>query len=640
MSGCCGGVLFVVVFFLFVWLHLLAFLVGVSGLMGCSCGVRGFTLSFLCRLYVFLLCVYWCVFTGVWRGLRGWVCFGAMVVVYCFLFLEVFVSFGRGVLPGSGSVAGAGLLSGGFSGSSVGVWVPGVVGVLPGSGGVDSPVVWLLGGSGVVGVDGSLVFGLGVGVGWGGSVPVVEGVGFGGFGVGGGFVEGLWGSGAGFEDGSISGSLVGGLSGGGVLPGGGVSGFGVVGGSGVRFGSSVGFGGSGVSGWDGFLGSLGCSAVGVAGSVGGCVLVGGGVSVVGGGLDVSDVPGVGSGGALFGSVSGVLPSGGVSVRSVGVPWFGGRVGAVGGGVLSGVVPQVLGLPVVQGVGVDGGLSVGWGLSSASLGVLGGGGFAGGSGLGRGVGVWGVGAAGFVPGVSGVVGAVEGFDGGVVGSVVDSGVGAEVVVDGVLWRGLVFGSLLVPVGVEDVSGGAGVVLGVSSLGVSGCVGGLSGVYGGSVVSGGGVGSRVMGLSGVSSVGGLDSVLSGVGGSLGLVGVSPVVLRVDLLGAGFGVWGLVEAGLGRVRGFVGDVLLGSVVGSVSSGSGGSVSGGSGGSLGLGFVAGSEGFGSPVGVVNGSGVSGGLFGRSGFGVSGGWVDVPSGSPVLGLGVSVGDVLGVVGG
>jgi len=49
--------------------------------------------------------------------------------------------------------------------------------------------------------------------------------------------------------------------------------------------------------------------------------------------------------------------------------------------------------------------------------------------------------------------------------------------------------------------------------------------------------------------------------------------------------------------------------------------------------------VGVVNGSGVSGGLFGRSGFGVSGGWVDVPSGSPVLGLGVSVGDVLGVVG-
>ena len=109
------------------------------------------------------------------------------------------------------------------------------------------------------------------------------------------------------------------------------------------------------------------------------------------------------------------------------------------------------------------------------------------------------------------------------------------------------------------------------------------------------------------------------------------------------------MGRVRGFVGDVLLGSVVGSVrgsvgsGAGLGDGVSGsgdGVSGSLGLGFVAGSEGFGSPVGVVNGSGVSGGLFGRSGFGVSGGWVDVPSGSPVLGVGVSVGDVLGVVGG
>ncbi len=183
--------------------------------------------------------------------------------------------------------------------------------------------------------------------------------------------------------------------------------------------------------------------------------------------------------------------------------------------------------------------------------------------------------------------------------------------------------------------------VSSLGVSGCVGGLSGVYGGSVVSGGGVGSRVMGLSGAGCVDDVVGVLSGVGGSLGLVGVSPVASRVDLLGAGFGVWGLVEAGLGRVRGFVGDVLLGSVVGSVrgSAGSGAGLGDGVSGSLGLGFVAGSEGFGSPVGVVNGSGVSGGLFGRSGFGVSGGWVDVPSGSPVLGLGVSVGDVLGVVG-
>ena len=607
----------------------------VSVWLGVSVSLVCFRVS-VCLVWWVFCRVVW-VFSWVWLlCLLVWVC-GAMMFVYCFLvFLEVFVSVVRGVLPGGSSVSGGGLLSGGVSGSSVGVWVPGSVGVLPGGLGVSG----LLSGGSVVGVDVVGVSGLGVGVGWGGGAPVVEGVGFGGLGVGGGFVEGFWGGGSvveepvGVEGVVVGGSVVG-------VSGGGDAGFGVVGGSGVRFGSQVGFGGSGVSGWDGFLGGLGCSAVGVSGSVGGCVLVDSGVLVFPSGLDVSAVPGVGSGGAVFGSVAGSLLSGGVSVSGVGVPWFGGRVGVVGGGVLSGVVPQVLGLPVFGGVGVDGGLSVGWGLSSASLGVLGGGGFAGGSGLGSVSGVWGVGAAGFVPGVSGVVGSVEGFGDGVVGGVVGSGVGAEVVVDGVLWRGLVFGSLLVPVGVEDVSGGGGVVLGVSSLGVSGCVGGLSGVYGGSVVSGGGVGSRVMGLSGAGCVDDVVGVLSGVGGSLGLVGVSPVASRVDLLGAGFGVWGLVEAGFGRVRGFVGDVLLGSVVGSVrgSAGSGAGLGDGVSGSLGLGFVAGSEGFGSPVGVVNGSGVSGGLFGRSGFGVSGGWVDVPSGSPVLGLGVSVGDVLGVVG-
>lgn len=137
-------------------------------------------------------------------------CFGVAPAVFLFAFLEVFVSFGRGVLPGSGSVVSGGLLLGGFSGSSVGVWVPGVVGVLPGGG-----VSGLLGGLSVVGVDGSLVFGLGVGVGWGGSVPVVEGVGFGGFGVGGGFVEGFWGSGGGFVESlgvGVAGDVVGGVS--------------------------------------------------------------------------------------------------------------------------------------------------------------------------------------------------------------------------------------------------------------------------------------------------------------------------------------------------------------------------------------------------------------------------------------------
>lgn len=127
-----------------------------------------FLMSLICvSLYVSLVCLL--------VGGGGYVCgcvLGLWLWCTCFLFLEVFVSFGRGVLPGSGSVSGGSLLSGGFSGSSVGVWVPGGVGVLPGSG--SGSVSGLLGGLSGVGVDGGLVSGLGVGVGWGGSVPVVE----------------------------------------------------------------------------------------------------------------------------------------------------------------------------------------------------------------------------------------------------------------------------------------------------------------------------------------------------------------------------------------------------------------------------------------------------------------------------------
>ena len=87
------------------------------------------------------------------------------------------MGFVRGVLPGGKGAVSGGLLSGGVSGSSVGVWVPGVVGVLPGSGSVSG----LLGGSSVVGVDGSLVFGLGVGEGalylWGGELCELGSVG-------------------------------------------------------------------------------------------------------------------------------------------------------------------------------------------------------------------------------------------------------------------------------------------------------------------------------------------------------------------------------------------------------------------------------------------------------------------------------
>ena len=135
-------------------------------------------------------------------------------------------------------------------------------------------------------------------------------------------------------------------------------------------------------------------------------------------------------------------------------------------------------------------------------------------------------------------------------------------------------------------------------------------------------------------GLVDVVSGVGGGLGLSGVCPVFGRVVGLGSGV-LWGLLRGGLDGVLVSVGGRVLSGVVGSVLAGRGGLVGG-----LGLGFVAGSEGFGSPVGVVSGGGGSAGLFGRSGWGVSGGWVDVPVGSPVLGLGVSVGEVVSVLGG
>ena len=434
-------------------------------------------------------------------------------------------------------------------------------------------------------------------------VGVVVRGGFGSVGVGGGFLEGFWGSGSGFVEPSPAGAGVGGVpavegvpslvpvgASAGVLdvsdmvlPSssfcgsvGASAGFGVVGGSGVRFGSSPGFGGS-FGGVDGLLGVLGCSPVGLF-PVSGVCGVGGFVDGgwVGGvdfsGVGVSGFGGVGVGSGDFVGGSGV---------SVFVPWLVSGLsgldvlGSVGFGVsgfgvdVSGGV-GVFGLPVGLGVSDVGGLGCWWGLSSAGLGVLGGGGF--GSGLGRVLGVYGLGSGGFVPGVSGVD---------VSGGVVGSGVGAVVDVDGWLWRSLVFGAGLVPAGFEGVSG-----VGVESVVGGGCpvegglwgVGGLRGVYGGGAVYGG----------------------------------CPVGLRVGVLGSAGSVGGVV-AGLSGV----------------------------GGGLGLGFVAGSEGFGSPVGVVSGGGGSAGLFGRSGWGgVCGGWVDVPVGSPVLGLGVSVSEVVSVLGG
>lgn len=363
--------------------------------------------------------------------------------------------------------------------------------------------------------------------------------------------------------------------------------------------------------WDGFLVSVG----GVS-SGGGVVPTSGGVSlsfvegasgvlgcVSGGGLSV--VAGVGvplwegfvadfSGLSVTSAGFGALPFGGGSTSggsgggdalvgcfplSVDVcPGVGSSVvGSVGGSV--GV--SLVGVPVGFGVSGFGGFSVSWGLSSASLGVLSVGG--GGSGW-RGVlGVSGLGAGGFVPGVVGVSGGV--------------GVGSEVVVDGVTHRGLVFGSRLAPGGFVDVAG------------------------------------SVDGSVGAPVSGDVSDVEFGSVGGLG--GVSPVGGRVAGLGR-FAGWWLVRNWVGSVVGGVGRAAWGDVVGSVGVGS---VSGSAG--LGLGFVAGSEGYGSPVGVVNGGGGSAGLFGGSAgveIGSVGGFVDVPVGSPVVGLGVDLVDVAGVV--
>lgn len=367
--------------------------------------------------------------------------------------------------------------------------------------------------------------------------------------------------------------------------------------------------------WDGFLVSVG----GVS-SGGGVVPTSGGVPlsfvegasgvlgcVSGGGLSV--VVGVGvplwegfvanfSGLSVTSAGFGALPFGGGSTSggsssgdalvgcfplSVDVcPGVGSSVvGSAGGSV--GV--SLVGVPVVSGVSGFGGFSVSWGLSSASLGVLSVGG--GGSGW-RGVlGVSGLGAGGFVPGVVGVSGGV--------------GVGSEVVVDGVTHRGLVFGSRLAPGGFVDVAGSIGV-------GASGSVDGVA-------------------LADVS-----DVEFGSVGG---LGGVSPVGGRVAGLGR-FAGWWLVRNWVGSVVGGVGRAAWGDVVGSVGVGS---VPGSAG--LGLGFVAGSEGYGSPVGVVNGGGGSAGLFSGSAgveIGSVGGVVDVPAGSPIAGLGVDLVDVAGVV--
>lgn len=385
----------------------------------------------------------------------------------------------------------------------------------------------------------------------------------------------------------------------------------------VASGVSLGIGGSVSSVWDGFLGSVGgvsngggvvstdggvpLSFVEGASGVLGCVSGGGLSVVVGVGVPlwegfVADFSGLSVTSAGFGALpfGGGSTSGGSSSGDALVGCFPLSVDVCPGVGSSGVVPvggvsggsvgvSLVGVPVVSGVSGFGGFSVSWGLSSASLGVLSVGG--GGSGWRNVLGVSGLGAGGFVPGVVGVSGSI--------------GVGSEVVVDGVAHRGLVFGSRLAPAGFVDV---AGSVDGSVGAPVSG---GVSGVEFGSV----------SGLGGVSSVEG----------------------RVAGLGR-FAGWWLVRNWVGSIVGGVGRSAWGDVVGTISagSGSGSTVPAG----LGLGFVGGSEGYGSPVGEVVGGGSTGLFSGSAGVGEGfvGGVVDVPAGSPIAGLGVDLVDVAGFV--
>ena len=251
-------------------------------------------------VFVGFLFVGWVLGVLFFGGCLGGVVFvGYVCGVLFFVFLlwsVVVVVVGRGVLESGVGVGGlgAGLLSGGLSGSVCSVFVPGGVGVDVLSGGLSGLLgavgrVGVFGGSlrgGVGGAGDDGLMGVGVSVGWGSSGVADGSGGFAGVGVGGGFIEGFWGGGEGFSEPTTDGVAIGvpstGLEvasegvlsvGGTVLPPAGFEAiegasmgsglFGVVGGRGVRFGSSSGFGGSVAGGVDGLLAVLGCSPVGL-----------------------------------------------------------------------------------------------------------------------------------------------------------------------------------------------------------------------------------------------------------------------------------------------------------------------------------------------------------------------------------------
>lgn len=596
-------------------------------------------------------------------------------------------------VPGRVSVAAEAVTGGGL---------PVVSGSVTGSGDVafvGVPVGW--GSSSVVGADGGFA-GFGVGGSyveefWGSEGVIVEPSSVQGTPVGG-VPSGIADSSGGDEVGvlSLDGYPVGAGSSGSavvfdVAGSGGL--FGIVGGRGARFSSSVGYRGipavasvsaSGVDGalpgfgdwrplgeatlrdvgeefnagsagggWFDFLGSLGCSARGLfyRGAVGSVAAPIPGDWLVS--TDLSDVGSVGSGAPAFG---GSFASRGSSIVDeseavVRFPMFSHYGAAAYSGVQNlvfgecGIDWGIEGLPVALGVSEVGALSASWGMSSASLAVLGGAGF--GRRLGWRLGVKGLGSAGLAPGVSGVSGAVEGFDVGVPdGGLIDASMGSYVEADGWRWRSLTLGSAMVPDGFETLSFHDGLVSGesdfIGSLRASGASCGslwggatMAGVYGGGFPFGGRLGwAQARKVRRVNNLADLGQYAVGLGGTLRMSGVSPAYAILDSLGRGVS-WSLVESSLLATRDAAAHKIWSGLVQVAHSKKqkGATVPG-----LGLGFVAGSEGYGSKYGSVVKGGASAKVCGRPGVGISGGWIDIPTLSPILGLGVTAQDIKSMI--
>lgn len=351
-----------------------------------------------------------------------------------------------------------------------------------------------------------------------------------------------------------------------------------------------------------------------------------------------DTSGVTTAGAGFSAVG--VGIGGVENKilkeGISVPWLGSfptpaeAAATISETTLENVPLHMVGVPTYMGVNEVGSMPTSWGVSAASIGYLSY--YGEGAEMGRRLGVTGLGAGGFVPGVSGIAGSqdshvpglAEGF---VKGQIVPPEVGAVVDVDGWLWRYLIYGSSLAP---ERYSTLAGTLDLTSEFGGAY---GKRGIYGGGIwVSGNPAGTKIRALRKASSPEGVLALAEGIHGRMNIAGVPHAVERLMVLGRSAG-WELLRNGLRATKESVSWHLLPLVTASIVEARKGTPG------LGLGFTAGTEGgwesiTGKGLVPVGDGSKSAGLFGRAGYGVSGGRHDVQAGSPILGLGVSTAEV------